>query len=278
VKLALLILAVPAVAEAGGIHGHVEDNTTGAPLELVRVVATAPDLHGEHAATTDSRGDYELELPPGAYTIRFSYGEAGMHRSVEVGETLVALDLELDRDAREPAFTDEELAELAPPAIIVNPGWHDPILPVVPCVCACPPRSQLQADLGLAVLGVAFERPIGEHYALQVEAQAFSTYFAPWFSAGERVDGFGGQVRATWFRNATHHGLYLAPYVRVDRVTHDMAAGVGFAAGGVAGYAFGAGPLDVRVGGGAQYMRYFAGPFGLSTPFVALDLVVGYRL
>ena len=36
--------------------------------------------------------------------------------------------------------------------------------------------------------------------------------------------------------------------------------------------------VDIRVGAGAQYMRYFAGPFGVDTPFVALDLVVGYRV
>jgi len=146
-------------------------------------------------------------------------------------------------------------------------------------------RPQVQLDLGLAVVGVDFEHPLGEHAAIQVGAQVFSTYFAPWFDVGDKVVGFGGEVRPTYFMSAGGRGVYVAPFLRVARVGADDTDdhGVGFSAGAWAGYAFGLGKkLDLRVGAGAQYMRYFvdtsAGRVGLSTPFVALDLVVGYRL
>ncbi len=55
--------------------------------------------------------------------------------------------------------------------------------------------------------------------------------------------------------------------------------GVGIAAGAFVGWAFGlTDRLDLRIGIGAQYIYLDAPPLGASTPFVALDLVVGYRL
>ena len=36
--------------------------------------------------------------------------------------------------------------------------------------------------------------------------------------------------------------------------------------------------LDVRVGGGVQWMRYESPTTDIDTPFVTLDLVVGWRL
>lgn len=138
---------------------------------------------------------------------------------------------------------------------------------------------QFQADLGLAVVGVAYEHPLAEHVSLQVEAQIFGTYFLPWFSAGTKVQGFGGQLRPTWFKDRDERGLYLASYLRVDRVSDDTSSATGFCAGAVVGWAFRLSrKLDLRVGGGAQYMRYKSGTIDIATPFVALDLVVGYRL
>ena len=56
-----------------------------------------------------------------------------------------------------------------------------------------------------------------------------------------------------------------------------------FTAGVFAGWAFGlTDTLDLRVGAGAQYIHTTAdGPMGelsTSTPFAAIDAVVGYRL
>jgi hypothetical protein len=149
-------------------------------------------------------------------------------------------------------------------------------------------RPQVQLDLGLAVVGVAFEHHLGEHFSIQLGGQLFSTYFAPWFDAGDKVLGVGGSLRPTYFVSPGGRGIYIAPFVRVARVTGEAetgetGSGVGFSTGMWGGYAFGLSKkLDLRVGAGLQYMRYFvdtsAGRVGLSTPFIGLDLVVGYRL
>ena len=148
-------------------------------------------------------------------------------------------------------------------------------------------RPQLQIDGGLSVIGPAYEHPIAQQIAVSVEAFVFGTYFLPWFDAGEQVRGFGGGVRPTWFANPSGRGFYVAPYVRVVAVDDESitgASGVGFTTGAFAGWAFALGDkLDLRIGGGAQYIHFHAdGPDGerisTSTPFVALDAVLGYRL
>ncbi len=144
-------------------------------------------------------------------------------------------------------------------------------------------QPQIQADLGLAVVGVAYEQPLSPHFALQIEAQIFGTYFLPWFDAGDKVQGGGGELRPTWFPGLRGQGLYVAPYFRLDRVSgkHDGMTGTGFGmcAGAFVGYAFRlTRRLDLRVGAGLQYIYIDAGPVGASTPFIALDTVIGYRL
>lgn len=139
--------------------------------------------------------------------------------------------------------------------------------------------AQVQADLGLAVVGAGYEKPLGEHLAVMGEVQLFGTYFLPWFDAGTNVIGFGGEVRTSWFRDASHHGLYAAGTLRLDRVADDSTSAVGWCGGLVAGYAFPAtSTLDVRVGAGAQWMRYQSQTIDIDTPFVTLDLIVGYAL
>jgi len=139
--------------------------------------------------------------------------------------------------------------------------------------------AQLQADLGLAVIGAGYEQPVGEHVGVMAEAQIVGTYFLPWFDAGDDVIGVGGEVRASWFRDARHRGLYAAGTFRVDRVADDTTHAVGWCAGLLAGYAFGAtDKLDVRVGAGAQWMHYQSSTIDIDTPFVTIDLVVGWRL
>jgi hypothetical protein len=98
--------------------------------------------------------------------------------------------------------------------------------------------------------------------------------------------GFGGQVRPSIFLSEEGpKGVYVAPFVRVDRVTTDVngTSGdtVGFSAGAFAGYSFLFGErVNLRIGAGAQYMRYVVEVNGATesfdTPFPALDLVLGY--
>ena len=153
------------------------------------------------------------------------------------------------------------------------------IVLAVAAPAAAEPAAQVQADLGLAVVGVGYEQPLGDHLAIMGEAQIFGTYFLPWFDAGTNVTGYGGEARGTWFRDESHHGLYATAYLRLDQVdagNHDPA--FGFCGGGVAGWAFPVSRLDVRVGAGVQYMRYRSASIDIDTPFAELDLIVGWRL
>jgi hypothetical protein len=147
-------------------------------------------------------------------------------------------------------------------------------------------EPQIQADLGLSVAFAAYEYPITSHLAIEVGGGIFGTYFLPWFDAGEDVKGFGGGIRPTWFARASGRGLYVAPYVRAIRVSGELdgesGSGLAVTSGVFVGWAFGlTRKLDLRVGGGAQYIyshvETAAGDLDTSTPFVALDLVVGYR-
>jgi len=148
------------------------------------------------------------------------------------------------------------------------------------------PRSpQIQLDLGLAVIAAGYEHPVGRRLAIQGEAFIFGTYFLPWFDAGDDVAGAGAGVRATWFRSPGGRGLYVAPFVRVARVSGELDngdasdAGAAISGGAFVGWAFRpTRKLDLRLGVGAQYIYLDAGPLSASTPFVALDAVIGYRL
>jgi hypothetical protein len=153
------------------------------------------------------------------------------------------------------------------------------LLAVAASAAAADPAPQLQADLGLAVIDVAYEHPIGGHESVGVEAGIFGTYFLPWFSAGDAATGAGGGVRASWFSGSEGRGLYVTPFFRAADVAANGHTGLALSGGAFAGYAFAlTHRLDLRVGAGLQYIHYdFAGTRA-STPFVALDLVVGYRL
>ncbi|MEO8702719.1 MAG: hypothetical protein ABI867_21930 [Kofleriaceae bacterium] len=148
-------------------------------------------------------------------------------------------------------------------------------------------RPEVQADLGLSVIYAAYEHPVAEHVAVGVGAGLFGTYFLPWFDLGQEVLGLGIGGRVTWFANTSGRGLYVAGYVRGVGVRGDFegdtGTGVGFTTGAFVGWSFGlTKKLDLRVGAGAQYIRfsYEVGDDRLSTstPFVALDGVLGYRL
>ena len=147
-------------------------------------------------------------------------------------------------------------------------------------------HPQLQADLGLSVIQLAYEQPIGRHFAASLSAGVFGSYFLPWFDLGDKGIGVGGGLRVTWFARETGRGFYVAPYLRVHRVSGDHddvhGTGLGFSTGVFAGWAFRlTSRLDLRIGAGAQYIRHHLdAPGGAtsSTPFVALDALVGFRL
>ncbi len=148
--------------------------------------------------------------------------------------------------------------------------------------------TQLQADLGLAVIGVGIEHAIAPQLAVQAEVFTTGTYFLPWFDLGPSVIGFGGGVRLTWLEHPYGRGLYATALVRLSGVHSDgsdnfLMTEVGLAAG----YAF---PitrkLDVRLGlgviefrgSGAEHMTGNTDIANVGTPFVQLDAVLGYRL
>lgn len=141
---------------------------------------------------------------------------------------------------------------------------------------------QLQIDGGLSVIGPGYEQPILDRVSLGIEAFVFGTYFLPWFDLGEDLKGFGAGLRPTWFAHANGRGLYVAPYFRAMLVDDESITGAdGFAlsTGAFVGWAFGLGErLDLRVGGGVQYIHAKVDDIAFGTPFVAIDALLGYRL
>ncbi|CAN5907663.1 hypothetical protein BH11MYX3_BH11MYX3_26340 [soil metagenome] len=148
-------------------------------------------------------------------------------------------------------------------------------------------HAQVHAYLCLSVIQLAYEHPFGQHVAASLSGGVFGSYFLPWFDVGDDVIGVGAGIRVTWFARETGRGFYLAPYLRAHRVSGDHddmhGTGLGFSTGAFAGWALGiTNRLDLRLGAGAQYIRHSldtpAGTHTSSTPFIALDILVGYRL
>lgn len=154
-------------------------------------------------------------------------------------------------------------------------------------VLSAPARAdQLQADLGLSVICGAYEKQLSTRTALAVEGGLFGTYFLPWFDLGDKTVGGVGGLRATLFAQRDGRGLYVTPYFRAgytkgdDEETGMSGGGFAMTTGFFVGYVFRpVSSLDLRLGGGAQYI-YIDGDNGVeaSTPFIALDFTVGYRL
>ncbi len=150
------------------------------------------------------------------------------------------------------------------------------------------PSRELQLDLGLGVIGIGFEQPIATHLAVQVELTGFSTFYLPLIGGGVSVLGFGAGVRGTWFSGRDGRGLFVTPIFRFERVAGEKETGQtghGFAevAGLTIGQAFRVtSKLDFRLGFGAQMIHYqidtAGGALTATVPFLAIDLVVGYRL
>jgi hypothetical protein len=143
------------------------------------------------------------------------------------------------------------------------------------------PPPQVQLDLGLSVIGAGYEHPVGRRFAVQAEAFVFGTYFLPWFDLGDRVAGMGGGVRLTRFARDDGRGLYVTPYLRVASVGEAITDfdGIAVTAGVFVGWAIGLGErVDLRLGGGAQWIYVEANELDASTPFLAADITLGYRL
>lgn len=166
-----------------------------------------------------------------------------------------------------------------PPEYSVHPMYGVPPEP------ESPRANAVQADLGLGVVGIGYERVLHEKVALQLSAHVFGTWWGPTFD-WPNFTGFGGQIRPTFFvTDDAPRGVYLAPFFRAERVSakaNDVTGhGFGFSAGGFVGYSFMLGhAVNLRIGGGAQYMSYAvdAGDVRLEWKRIhpALDLLLGY--
>lgn len=141
-------------------------------------------------------------------------------------------------------------------------------------------RNAVQLDLGLAVVGLAYERRLGARFAVQLEGQVFGTWFLDPY-----LRGAGVQVRPTVFLGREPpRGLYVAAYGRLDQVTDDDTDAEGHArsVGGLVGWSFLFGArYNVRVGAGVQVMHYEVELDGVSSSdnrvLPALDLVLGWQ-
>jgi hypothetical protein len=117
VLAALLTLSAPpawAQTQSGGIRGTVTSES-GAPLELVTVVASGPALQQPQTELTDDRGQYFMSaIPPGSYSMVFIYGGAKVRReNVEVSLGKVTIvPARVDTTAAE-----EIVIKVKPPAI-----------------------------------------------------------------------------------------------------------------------------------------------------------------
>lgn len=151
-------------------------------------------------------------------------------------------------------------------------------------VAAATPEHDIQLDLGLAVVALAYERTLAPRMTIQLEGGIFGTWFGP-IADEPNLTGFGGGIRPSFFLTGdAPRGVYVAPFLRIDRVTVDKPGATkewGYSTGAFAGYSwlFGA-HFNARVGAGAQWFAYevFVGQRreSFKTFFPALDLVVGY--
>lgn len=145
---------------------------------------------------------------------------------------------------------------------------------------------QVQLDLDIGKVGVAYEHPVGAHVAIAAEATGFSTYFLPFIGGGIVTFGGGGGARATYIGHG-RRPLYLALAGDYERIAGDdeagnRARGNAWLASATVGQTFRTKALDVRVGFGAQWVHYLLRAedkhLRADVPFLALELVLGYRL
>lgn len=120
-----------------------------------------------------------------------------------------------------------------------------------------PRRNSLNADVGLAVVGLAYHRVLHPRVELQLQAQIFS----PWFVTSG-VAGPGGQLRSYFFlTGSAPAGVFVSPFVRAAFVRGSINGVEGSGLGWTVGASFGqsflvANRFVLRGGVGLQYLSY----------------------
>lgn len=168
------------------------------------------------------------------------------------------------------------------------PGVHRVIALALVLTPALAHADEVQADLGLAVVGLGYEHQLPNHIAVQAEAFITSTYFLDWFGINDRVDGFGAGVRLTWLQRPGASGVYgtvLGRWSGVSTAHSDTFLMQEY--GLAAGYAF-ALPhkLELRLGLGVVGFHGSSTDSDMGTtkavsvdgPFVQGDILLSYKL
>ena len=149
-----------------------------------------------------------------------------------------------------------------------------------------PDQNQIQADLGMTVIGIGYERTVAPQLTLGIAAESLETWFGHWFNRPE-LGGFGVGLRATWFPyGCAPHGLYVAAFSRIIRTTDwGNDGGIGATAGITGGLFIGesfvfAKHWNLRVGLGVQYIALqvptATSSLAFRTLWPGLDTVLGY--
>ena len=153
-------------------------------------------------------------------------------------------------------------------------------------------KTQVQADLGMTVIGVGLERQVAPQLALGGYVHSLATWFGPWFDR-PNLGGVALGVRVTWFpRGTAPTGLYVAGFARMVRASvladaegNDAPSDVhaGLTSGAFVGYAWALpAHLSLRLGLGVQYISLAARrnadgrEVAFRGPWPGLDAVVGY--
>ena len=122
---------------------------------------------------------------------------------------------------------------------------------------SAPRKNSINADVGLAVLGLAYQRVLHPRVEIQLQAQ----FFSPWFVT-PGVGGLGVQLRPYFFLSGSAPaGVYIAPFVRAayvqGRIGEVEGAGPAVSVGAAFGQSFlFARRVVVRGGLGLQYLSY----------------------
>ncbi|MBW2733633.1 MAG: hypothetical protein JRH20_14690 [Deltaproteobacteria bacterium] len=110
------------------------------------------------------------------------------------------------------------------------------------------------AGIAFGAFGVAYERVLTPHLSLQVGAE----YINPWDN--DEVWALSSELRVSLYPfGRAPGGLYLSPLMRggvvfgQSQTTADTANAFLWAGGGVVGWAWLWGPVDIRLGAGALY-------------------------
>ena len=115
-------------------------------------------------------------------------------------------------------------------------------------------ENGIYADLGLGVIGLGYERVLGDTVALNLTAH----YYRPWY-VSDHIFGFGGEVRAFLFlTGSAPTGPYFSSsarldYARADLDTGETLEGTAWGVRATLGYGFAlSDALNLRVGFGVQ--------------------------